>query len=377
MQKMAQVSRVANEHVPIKCLLCRLAFDDSLWHFIPVSELAISPTCLEKLLTYHKTVKVLDFAHNDTYKEKDFIRMWPLCTQLIEVSLAFCNITQDALFVLLSSCPNLRWLSLEGCEAINHLPLPTVRDKSSYHIQYLNLAYCVNFNDLGCVTIGCIFGRNLRHLNIDGAQYITDIGLGMILNQCSASQLKFLAIDGAEITNVGIKKLQRFTHLQNILISFCTKLTDSSLSYISTLSSLKEIHFKKGEQFSSTGLQSLFINLSKLVYISLVECWETDDRCLQVISTTCRQLKKLTVTWAKVTNPGVDCIMKHCLLLCELNLTGSYELTEQPFLRLLDTRSGLKLLNLTQCHMMCDRTLRRIKNTTPNLKIIDYYGETI
>ena len=342
-----------------------------------MSELAISPTCLEKLLISHKTVTILDLAHNDTYNDRDFIRIWPLCTQLIKVSLAFCNITQDALFVLLSSCPNLQWLNLEGCEAINHIPLPTVRDKSSYHIQHLNLAYCVNFNDLGCVTIGCIFGRSLQHLNIDGAQYITDIGLGMILNQCSSSQLEYLAIDGAEITNVGIKKLQRFTYLQNILISFCNKLTDESLNYISTLSSLKEIYFKKGEQFNSTGLQSLFSNLNKLVYISLVECWETDDKCLQVISTTCRQLQKFTVTWAKVTNPGVDCIVKQCLQLRELNLTGSHELTEQPFLRLLETRSKLQLLDLTQCNMMCDRTLHRIKDTVPNLKIIDYYGETI
>jgi len=303
--------------------------------------------------------------------------MWPLCTQLIKVCLTFCNITQDALFVLLSSCPNLQWLNLEGCVAINHIPLPTARDKSSYHIHHLNLAHCSHFNDLGCVTIGCIFGKNLRHLNIDGAQYITDIGLGMILNQCSASQLQFLAIDGAEITNAGIKKLQRFTHLQNIQISFCNKLTDNALNYISKLCSLKEIYFKKGEQFSSTGLQSLFCNLSKLVYISLVECCETDDKCLQIISTTCRQLKKFTVTWAKVTNPGVDSIVKHCLQLRELNLTGSYELTEQPFLRLLDSRSELQLLNLTQCHMMCDQTLRKIKDTVPNLKIIDYYGETI
>lgn len=357
--------------------VCRLALDDSLWRRISVSELGLSPTCLEKLLAYHRTVSMLDLSHNDTYKEKDFIKIWPLCTQLAKVSLAFCNITQEALFVLLSSCPNLQWLNLEGCEAINHIPLPTVRDKTSYRIQYLNLAYCVNFNDLGCVTIGCIFGRSLRHLNIDGAQYITDIGLGMILNQCTASRLEFLAIDGAEITNIGIKRLQRFTHLQSIQISFCNKLTDESLNYISTLNSLKEIHFKKGEQFSSSGLQGLFINLNKLERISLVECWETDNKCLEVISTTCRRLEKFTVTWAKVTNPGVDCIVKQCLHLRELNLTGSYELTEQPFVRLLETRSKLQLLNLTQCHMMCDKTLHIIKGAVPNLKIIDYYGETI
>ena len=338
------------------------------------------PINLEALLKRHNSVTTLDMAHCDNYEEKDFIKLWPLCKQLVKVSLAFCKINQDVLFALLSSCPNLRWLNLEGCEGINHIPLPTMRDPSHYLIEHLNLAYCCNFTDLGCVTVGCIFGRRLRHLNIDGAQYITDAGLGAILNQCSADRLEFLALDGAEITDTGIKKLQRFIHLKHLQISFCNKLTDQSLRYISNIVSLKELHFKKGEQFTNIALQYLFSCLGNLVCISLLECWETDDKCLQVISTNCWQLRRFAVTWAKVTNAGVEHIVKQCHLLCELNLTGSYVVTEQPLMSLLqaeDNNISLRLLNLTQCHLVSDRTLHKFTDKIPNLKIIDFYGEII
>ena len=358
----------------------RLASDDSLWHCISVQELAISPGGLEKLLSRHNTVTMLDMAHSESYEEKDFIKLWPFCKQLVKVSLAFCNITQNVLYTLLSSCPNLKWLNLEGCEGINHIPLPTTRDPSHYLIEHLNLAYCCNFTDLGCVTIGCIFGRSLRHLNIDGAQYITDAGLGAILNQCSGDCLEFLALDGAEITDVGIKKLQHFTRLNYLQISFCNKLTDESLQYISSLTSLRELHFKKGELFTTKGLNYLFSCLVDLVCISLLECWEADDNCLEVISINCWQLKSLAVTWAKITNNGIKFIIKQCRLLRELNLTGSYVITEEPLMSLLETKDNnvnLRLLNLTQCHLVSDRMLQKFKNIIPNLTIIDFYGEII
>ena len=358
----------------------RLASDESLWHSVSVRDLEIPPIALEKLLNRHKNVIMLDMAYSESYGEKDFIRIWPLCEQLVKVSLAFCKITQGVLFALLTSCPKLKWLNLEGCEGINHIPLPTMRDPSFYLIEHLNLAYCCNFTDLGCVTIGCIFGRRLRYLNMDGAQYITDAGLVAILNQCAADRLEFLALDGAEITDVGIKKLQRFTPLKHLQISFCNKLTDLSLHYISTLVSLKELHFKKGEQFSNKGLQSLFSCLANLVCISLLECWETDDKCLEVIASNCWQLKSFAVTWTKVTNAGVEHIVRQCHLLCELNLTGSYIITEQPLMSLLDVNTddvNLRLLNLTQCHLVSDKILHEFKDKIPNLKIIDFYGEII
>ena len=358
----------------------RLALDDSLWQSVSVQDLAIPPVSLEKLLNRHKTVTMLDMAYSDSYEEKDFIKLWPLCKQLVKVSLAFCKVTQDVLFALLSSCPKLRWLNLEGCEGINHIPLPTMRDPSFYLIEHLNLAYCCNFTDLGCVTIGCIFGRRLRYLNIDGAQYITDAGLGAILNQCAADRLEFLAVDGAEITDIGIKKLQRFTPLKHLQISFCNKLTDVSLHYISALVSLRELHFKKGEQFSNKGLQYVFSCLFNLVCISLLECWEVDDKCLEVIATNCWQLKSFAVTWAKVTNTGIKRIVQQCHLLRELNLTGSCVITEQPLISLLESHTddvSLRLLNLTQCHLVSDNILYKFKDKIPNLKIIDFYGEII
>lgn len=323
---------------------------------------------------------MLDVSYNESFEEKDFLKLWPLSKQLVKVSLAFCKITQDVLFALLSSCPNLRWLNLEGCQGINHIPLPSVRDSSHYLIEHLNLAYCCNFTDLGCVTIGCLFGRRLRYLNMDGAQYITDAGLGAILNQCSADQLEFLALDGAEITDVGIKKLQRFTPLKHLLISFCNKLTDQSLHYVSKLTSLKQLHFKKGEQFTGEGLQYLFSSLVNLMHISLLECWEIDDKCLEVISMNCWQLRSFEVTWSKVTDTGVEYIVKQCHFLCELNLTGSYVITEQPLMSLLEADSNnvnLHLLNLTQCHLVSDQVLHKFKDKIPNLKIIDFYGEIV
>ena len=255
-----------------------------------------------------------------------------------------------------------------------------MRDASFYLIKHLNLAYCCNFTDLGCVTIGCIFGRRLCYLNIDGAQYVTDAGLGAILNQCATNQLEFLALDGAEISDCGIKRLQRFTPLKHLQISFCNKLTDVSLHYISTLVSLKELHFKKGEQYSNKGLQYLFSCLINLVCISLLECWETDDKCLEIIATNCWQLKSFAVTWAKVTNVGVERIIQQCHLLHELNLTGSYVITEEPLMSLLETHTddvNLRLLNLTQCHLVSDKILYKFKDKIPNLKIIDFYGEII
>ena len=381
MQEMVQVmAKIVRSNSSLLCIV-RLSLDESLWNCISVQDLSIPPISLERLLDRHKAVTVLDMAYSEDYEEKDFIRLWPLCKQLIKISLAFCNVTQNVLFTLLTSCPNLRWLNLEGCEGINHIPLPAMKDSSCYLIEHLSLAYCCNFTDLGCVTIGCFFGSRLCHLNIDGAQYVTDAGLGAILNQCTADRLEFLALDGAEITDIGIAKLQRFNHLKHLHISFCNKLTDQSLCSISTLVTLEELYFKKGEQFTDKGLQSMLSCLVNLVCISLLECWETDDKCLQVISANCWQLKRFAVTWAKVTDTGVEYIVKQCHFLHELNLTGSYVITEKPLMSLLQAKDSsninLRLLNLTQCHLVSDRILQKFKEKIPHLKIFDFYGEII
>ena len=81
-----------------------------------------------------------------------------------------------------------------------------------------------------------------------------------------------------------------------------------------------------------------------------------------------------------MTNAGVEHIVRQCHLLCELNLTGSYIITEQPLMSLLDINTddvNLRLLNLTQCHLVSDKILHEFKDKIPNLKIIDFYGEII
>lgn len=71
-------------------------------------------------------------------------------------------------------------------------------------------------------------------------------------------------------------------------LSFCTSLTDAALLSISRCRKLKYLQLRKGEHFTNKALLSYLEDMEeaqslRFKHLSLAECTEISDECLQVI----------------------------------------------------------------------------------------------
>ena len=102
-----------------------------------------------------------------------------------------------------------------------------------------------------------IISTHSQRLNLDGLNFLTDIGTLAILETCPL--LRHLDLDGEMLTDKTAVFIGRtLTSLEHLGISFCSHLTDSALMAISELHNLQSLRLRKGTNFTSEGFDSLF-----------------------------------------------------------------------------------------------------------------------
>lgn len=181
---------------------------------------------------------------------------------------------------------------------------------------------------------------------------------------------------------------QHLIHLEHLGISFCSHLTDSTLLLFSGLGKLSSLRLRKGSNFTSTGMESLFshLGLSKddrghdlnycLHTLDLGECQELTDSNVQLIANALPNLRQLDISWCfKVTDIGLAALFNSCEHLVILKLIGLHEALCEPLF--LAPLAKLLTLDLSRTDLVDDTKLHQLKRERPWLKITDYYGEAI
>ena len=270
----------------------------------------------------------------------------------------------------------------------------------------------------------------VQTLNLDGLNFLTDIGTLAILETCPL--LRSLDLDGEMLTDkTAVFIGQTLTQLEHLGISFCSHITDTALQAFSELQRLSSLRLRKGTNFTSQGIEQLFTSRksrairtshtnsdgvhkriterSKLTHkwsekdqessknchengctvvevsddknytlhtLDLSECHDLSDSNLELIAGKIPNLRNIDISWCfKITDSGLESLIKGCINLSSLKLIGlKYAHCEPLFAASL---AKLVNLDLSQTDLVDDAKLLQLKRVRPWLKIINYYGEEI
>lgn len=212
---------------------CNISYDRSLWTTLTtddVQELNKNHSIcdiIHRLFCFNNdfaTLKYLSLDRVDITHEDDLTCMFPLLIpNLCELSLAFCNLGDARIEILLEKlsicCRNIHSLNLDECNIINNC----LDFFYNHNITKLSVCYCNRLTDEFIYTIS---HWNLRYLNIDGVQWISDEAVEHLLHNCQHS-LEHLWLDGENLTDDGLKML---SHCHNI--KYVTNLSMNKIDLI-------------------------------------------------------------------------------------------------------------------------------------------------
>ena len=221
------------------------------------------------------TLKYLSLDRIDITHKEDLTCMFSvLIPNLCGLSLAFCQLVdkriESFLERLSSCCHSIRCLNLEECNILNY----SLKYFDKHNITKLNVSYCNCLTDEFLFTIS---HWNLKHLSIDGVQWISDKAVEHLLRSCQHS-LEHLWLDGDNLTDEGLKMLRHCHNINVLKISYCEELTDVTLANVCEMQSLTSLSLRKGRNFSTEGLIFMFQNLKRgLYYLDFYDCQALND----------------------------------------------------------------------------------------------------
>lgn len=176
------------------------------------------------------------------------------------LDLGYNRFLSDALFNrLVATCPNLKFLSLMGCQISFHCGLYKKFYPQVYDFSDASKSVLTFLNTLQYLRQQA---HNLKHLNfsytlIDGTALAT-------LSALQDLRLETLILQGCyQLTIEGIKALTEYqTRLKVLDISFCVRITDASLFCIcKNLTKLEVLRIKQCRAITDTGIK--YIQLLK------------------------------------------------------------------------------------------------------------------
>ena len=266
-------------------------------------------------------------------------------TSLTELNLSMCKkITDQSIVKISKSAINLQILDLGGCASISNKSLEFIH--SNLHL--------------------------LKHLNLRSCRNITDSGIAKLCGQVPSS----LDIEGYPSQQaVNDNEDSGFPSLEFLGLQDCQKLTDDALKYVSLgLRRLKSINLSFCASFTEFGLKSLSTMATSLKEVNLRSCDNISDSALKYLSEGGVALHVLDVSFCdKVTDQGLEFISQGLPQIQALSL-NSCGVSDVGILKLSQTLTELKTLNIGQCSRVTDKALNAIINNCPHLSSLDIYG---
>ena len=385
----------------------RLANDDSLWHEVSISwsKFVQNDQLLFSIVHQHPNLSSLVVARNynsrfsSDLKLLDFTEVWRRFENLTR--LTFYNCPQQAFYFIpdiLSVCQRtLTCLCCEG-STLGGKEFQLLFSNPSVQYRELNIAHCSGVGDLAIFQAQHISTclEKLQVLNLDGVgtvERLTDAGMILLLSACPL--LKSLTCDGEQMTDESSECIQKLSRLEHLSISFCTELTDKSLKCFSKLKNLTSLYLRKGNEFTNHGFELLFgglcsesslrhystqkasaVGIGKLTKLCLVECRQLVDSGLISLAQRFPRLVHLDLSWCwYLSDIGLEAVAQHCHRIETLKLVGLKKAMCVPVLS--DSLPRLRYLDLEQTDLVDDEELRKLKETKPWIKIVDYYGEQV
>jgi len=279
---------------------------------------------------------------------------------LKELYISALNINERAVVQVAENIPNLRVLDLSFC--INHVDDVCLQMimKQLTQLRELNLDFCERISDAG-VTGMSMKTKNESQNEVPQAEEKHEpIVSGSIQMPAPPQQLPFKISlrtkAEEEIVNDAIRKramlqmakeinlqdhessnlsIARLAGLRTLKLGGCNKISDVSLIYNFKLPELKEINLSKCQQISIEGIKAMVENCPALEVVNLSECHSINDRCIELITSRLQRLTHLNLQRChQLTDYALDYVAINCKRIRELNVLGCRNMSDEPHLRL-------------------------------------------
>ena len=215
----------------IRLVCCRwydISYERNLWTTLTTNDVQELNNhsvykIIHRLFCFNHTLKYLCLDHVDFTHEDDLSCTFPiLIPNLCELSLASCKLVDGTMEELLKRvsicCPCIYSLNLEDC----NITQTCLDFFYKHHIIKLNVSYCKRLTDNFVCTIS---HWNLKELNLDGVQWISDQAVEHLLKNCQHT-LEHLWLDGDNLTDKGLHMLRhcnKMMYVSNLSITACLR----------------------------------------------------------------------------------------------------------------------------------------------------------
>ncbi|RHZ84511.1 hypothetical protein Glove_80g5 [Diversispora epigaea] len=299
----------------------------------------------------------------------------PHASYLLQLHISSCKVSNDELYGIARSCPNLRHLKIKWCCGLSDRVISKITQiclleslsvscnskgikrsselnnmkdttlckiaNSCPNLQYLKLGSS-KITDISLRTVAqsCI---NLRCLKLGYSKHITDISIIKIAQNCP--YLEYLGLQTSNITDASLKQIaESCPKLLILSLVGCQKITDGGICAISSACPNMQLYaLEDCEGITDISVKKIAQSNLNLKYLNLVWCHLISDESICEIARLCPKLEGLQLESCDITDTSIYAIAHSCH-----NLRG---------------------LNIKDCHYLSDVAINTLISRKPNIII--------
>ncbi|XP_047452803.1 dynein regulatory complex subunit 6 [Mugil cephalus] len=285
------------------------------------------------------------------------------CRCLSAISLLDASHLSDFAFKAIAEAARLKSFSTEGNNQLTDVSWKALCS-SSPGLHRLHAAECPRMTDASLKSVATL--KNLQYLDISLCTRVSDVGIQHLTEGSCVTNLQELNVSQCNlITDMSVLRIaQRFCKLYHLNLSYCERLTDSAVEWLSgsCISSLDVT----GCNIQDQGLASLErVCLKKLI---LAECVYITDIGIEKVCKNVRDLEHVDVSHCvALSDAAVRAFSFYCRSLATLRMSGCPKMTDMAVQYLTSGSQYLRELDISGCSLLTDRTTRHLERICPPL----------
>ena len=193
-------------------------------------------------------------------------------------------------------------------------------------------------------------------------------------------RLKFMDLTHSKVGRAGLEYMFHLNawHIESLILVNVDGIDDRILNLISqSCKELKHLDisiYAKEAQYTDVGLVEIAKSCTQLESLNCIGCHSVSDQSLNALAAHCPELKELDFSGAfLITNAGASHLFKSCVNLNNVSLSYCWRLTDEAFTIFKECDNcgkNLQQLSVGFCYQISDRLLESLMYL-PNLKSVN------
>ncbi|KAF3787392.1 F-box/LRR-repeat protein 3 [Nymphaea thermarum] len=258
-----------------------------------------------------------------------------------------CQVTCSGLKGIGECCTSLRELSLCKCKGVTDDGLCSLLAKHK-ELKKLDITCCRKITCLSVVAIAKC--KQLSSLKMESCSSVSKESFKLIGEQLHL--LEELDFTENEFNDEGLRSFTRCSELTSLKIGICSNITNSGLIHISgSCQKLIELDLYRVAAVDDTGIGAIAHNCPMLQKVNMSYCTRITDDSLKFLST-CQWLSELEHRGCPlVSSAGLAALAVGCRLICKLDIKKCNKIGDKGILQLGRFSQNLKQasINLSYC----------------------------